>query len=36
MTKSKVIYAMGNPIFSYKEANGIGYSSDEIYFHLKI
>lgn len=30
MTKSKVIYAMGNPIFSYKEANGIGYSSDEI------
>ena len=31
MTKLKVIYAMGNPIFFYKEANNkIGYSYNEI------
>ena len=30
MTRIKVIYAMGNPIFLYKEANDIGYSNDEI------
>ncbi|PZT48215.1 hypothetical protein B6S12_05190 [Helicobacter valdiviensis] len=29
MKRIKVIYAMGNPIFSYKEKDDIGYKSDE-------